>query len=83
MAAGAQVDFRGLLTTPQCHFIVQSINKWHPDTEDHYFQTLLGGFADATAGLAWPEPRTLVVDCANGVGAGKMSRLRERLAAVG
>ncbi|WFC98649.1 phosphoacetylglucosamine mutase [Malassezia yamatoensis] len=63
----------GLLTTPQLHYLVLSLNTVHTKdsygvpTEQGYYEKLAKAYLAATDGL--PSPPPLVVDCANGVGA--------------
>lgn len=77
-------DF-GILTTPQLHHIVRSINDstYGEPTEPGYFVKLTKSFNKLTVKLqsstlnsqAGRKCDTLLVDCANGVGALKMMNL--------
>ena len=78
-AAGATVDDLGLNTTPQGHFAVYASYRGAPNTEEAYYKRLAQGYAsllkeDGDHDDSSPvEP--IFVDCANGVGAGKFTKL--------
>lgn len=74
----------GLVTTPQLHFVVRSLNQGAP--ADQASQACLCGYNFTLAAAwrqvtrDWPPAGRLVIDCANGVGALAARRL---LAALG
>ncbi|KAH9165824.1 phosphoacetylglucosamine mutase [Lactarius sanguifluus] len=73
----------GIVTTPILHYFVRAINTkgtkdaYGDDSEDGYFDKLSGAFKKLVAGKPTPPP--LIVDCANGVGAGSISKILPRL----
>ncbi|KAH9050429.1 phosphoacetylglucosamine mutase [Lactarius hengduanensis] len=73
----------GVVTTPILHYLVRAINTkgtkdaYGDDSEDGYFDKLSGAFKKLVAGKPTPPP--LIVDCANGVGAGSISEISPRL----
>ncbi|KAK9904678.1 hypothetical protein WJX75_000481 [Coccomyxa subellipsoidea] len=69
----------GLLTTPQLHWMVRQCNAGLKHKEKAYFEALATGFARLVSGHTAPS-EGLIVDCANGVGAGKLQVLADRLA---
>eukprot|EP00049_Salpingoeca_infusionum_P007283 m.118235 g.118235 ORF g.118235 m.118235 type:complete len:533 (+) comp13650_c1_seq1:129-1727(+) len=79
---GAQVIDMGVVTTPQTHHAVRSIND--PDygtpTVDGYHAKLSTAFKDIYRLTGATDVITLKVDCANGVGA---PQFRKTLAALG
>ncbi|GAQ90768.1 phosphoacetylglucosamine mutase [Klebsormidium nitens] len=84
-AVGATVEDRGVLTTPQLHWMVRATNRAEAATEQDYFRTLAAGFRELLllAGAGRPPLAPLLVDGANGVGAAKVERLGALLADTG
>ena len=80
-AIGAQVTDCGLMTTPQLHYVVYASYRNHPCDESDYFARLARGFGNMVQGVAGGthDASTIVVDCANGVGAAKLAPLRTAL----
>ncbi|PKI85946.1 phosphoacetylglucosamine mutase [Malassezia vespertilionis] len=80
-AIGAEKMDGGLLTTPQLHYLVFAYNTaGTPDaygepTEEGYYHKLGDAYLSATQNK--PAPVTLVVDCANGVGAKSLQGLEK------
>ncbi|KAF8078670.1 phosphoacetylglucosamine mutase [Lyophyllum atratum] len=72
-AIGAEGRNAGVTTTPILHYLVKAINtkdtpeSYGEDSEDGYFQKLGTAFQNLVSGRQPLE--TLLVDCANGVGA--------------
>ncbi|KAI9318760.1 hypothetical protein BX666DRAFT_2026183 [Dichotomocladium elegans] len=80
-ASGAKYTSYGLKTTPMLHYLVRCINTANTNdaygepTEEGYYKKLADAFKMAVAGK--PRLSTLHVDCANGVGAPKLSELMQ------
>lgn len=72
----------GLVTTPQLHYYVMLFNGQKPVEEAAYLHTFTESHAQLVAGTE-PLPGELLVDCANGIGARKLTQLVEPLAAAG
>ncbi|GMR44641.1 hypothetical protein PMAYCL1PPCAC_14836, partial [Pristionchus mayeri] len=76
-------DNRGLLTTPQLHYIVHVLNRptWAPEGEQGYYQHHAETFASLYEMLPATKKYTtrLHIDCANGIGAPKMRLLADLL----
>ncbi|OAV95837.1 hypothetical protein PTTG_09144 [Puccinia triticina 1-1 BBBD Race 1] len=69
----AQIIDSGLKTTPQLHYLVKCINDgglYGTPTEEGYYKKLSDAFIALNAQTT--TPYTLMVDCANGVGAPKL-----------
>jgi len=86
-AMGAEADMRGLLTTPQCHFITAAANLGLEETEEYYYRELAEGFAAAVQGCSSSSSSScaaaLIVDAANGVGGAKLRALAPLLTSAG
>lgn len=89
-AIGASVTDLGLMTTPQLHYVVYASHRGLPSAEADYFARLARGFRDMVAGSSPPtgppanderarRRNSIVVDCANGVGAAKLVALAEAI----
>lgn len=82
-SVGAEVDDRGLLTTPQLHYLVRCLNTqntadaYGDPTENGYYIKLGRAYEKLLQGRAAPGPVT--VDCANGVGAPKLHALAKHI----
>ena len=74
-AIGASVTDLGLMTTPQLHYVVYASHRGLPSAEADYFARLARGFRDMVAGYERTTRNSIVVDCANGVGAAKLAAL--------
>lgn len=79
---GVEAQDMGILTTPQLHWMVRCINKRAPATESDYFRTLSRAFSTLSdlrpSGLGeCTTHEDLIVDAANGVGAGKLLELQK------
>ncbi|OBZ86312.1 Phosphoacetylglucosamine mutase [Choanephora cucurbitarum] len=78
-ASGAQHTNYGLKTTPMLHYLVRCINTagtndaYGEPTEEGYYKKLTAAYTTAVKGK--PRLSTLVVDCANGVGAPKLREM--------
>ncbi|POW04748.1 hypothetical protein PSHT_11108 [Puccinia striiformis] len=73
-------DHHGLKTTPQLHYLVKCINdggSYGAPTEEGYYKKLSDAFIALNAGTT--TPYTLMVDCANGVGAPKLKAMEAYL----
>ncbi|CAH7675991.1 hypothetical protein PPACK8108_LOCUS11088 [Phakopsora pachyrhizi] len=73
------LDFQltGLKTTPQLHYLVRCLNDgglYGVPTEQGYYQKLSKAFRQINDGTS-NRSKTLIVDCANGVGAPKLELL--------
>eukprot|EP00743_Colponemidia_sp_Colp-15_P003176 GILK01003431.1.p1 GENE.GILK01003431.1~~GILK01003431.1.p1 ORF type:complete len:555 (+),score=104.65 GILK01003431.1:63-1727(+) len=82
VALGAEVIDCGLQTTPQLHFVVRTTNNPRPDleaTERQYYVCVSEGYKRLVHGLHATEPRSLILDCADGVGGQKAKLLAEYL----
>ncbi|KAF8168150.1 phosphoacetylglucosamine mutase [Crassisporium funariophilum] len=72
-AIGVEARDAGVTTTPILHYLVKSINTkdtpepYGEDSEEGYYQKLSQSFKKLVAGKTKPE--SIVIDCANGVGA--------------
>uniref|UniRef100_H2YFB2 Phosphoacetylglucosamine mutase n=1 Tax=Ciona savignyi TaxID=51511 RepID=H2YFB2_CIOSA len=78
-AFGATCHDHGLLTTPQLHYILACYNGGDIKVdEEHYYQNYASAFK---ALLNVPVTSPVTVDCANGVGAAKLTKLAERIGA--
>ncbi|KAI7958122.1 hypothetical protein MJO29_006339 [Puccinia striiformis f. sp. tritici] len=76
----AQLVESGLKTTPQLHYLVKCINdggSYGAPTEEGYYKKLSDAFIALNAGTT--TPYTLMVDCANGVGAPKLKAMEPYL----
>ncbi|KAI9607375.1 hypothetical protein H4Q26_005894 [Puccinia striiformis f. sp. tritici PST-130] len=76
----AQLVESGLKTTPQLHYLVKCINdggSYGAPTEEGYYKKLSDAFIALNAGTT--TPYTLMVDCANGVGAPKLKAMEAYL----
>jgi phosphoacetylglucosamine mutase len=97
-ALGVRLVDAGEVTTPQLHFYVMQRNAGLEATEPAYLEQLAGAFEALMSaprqrqqeegqqqqqGGQQQQQRELLVDCANGVGAGKLQQLAARLAARG
>jgi len=80
-SVGSSVLDLGLRTTPQLHFAVLAANSGKDTQEAAYFETLVCGFK--ALALSSDQAGKLVVDCANGVGAPKLSMLNDHLSGTG
>ncbi|RKP17681.1 hypothetical protein ROZALSC1DRAFT_30549, partial [Rozella allomycis CSF55] len=72
-AIKCQVSNFGLLTTPQCHYLVRSLNTLPPygdPSENGYFTKFSTAYE-----MSGKKPSSLVVDAANGVGGAKMKEM--------
>ena len=80
-ALGGNVTDSGILTTPQCHYIVRSLNSPYGEpTESGYYSKFSKAYIDLVGPfLKNSAPTKLVLDAANGVGAEKMRRLAEAI----
>lgn len=75
-ALGAEVEDKGLLTTPQLHFIVRCLNTngmYGEPTEEGYYKKLSEAFKSLMANKK--AKGLLTIDCANGIGAPKLKEL--------
>lgn len=81
-ALGVKIVDAGLVTTPQLHFYVMQLNAGLPATEEAYIQQLSTSFATLMQGTQ-PSTQAVVVDCANGIGARRLSALQQQLASHG
>ena len=79
---GVSVEILGTLTTPQLHWAVMRRNQGLASSEDAYYEHISSAF-----GRLWQAPesrvRKLHVDCANGVGALKLEKLKPHVAQLG
>ncbi|KAI8968495.1 hypothetical protein BDF20DRAFT_896702 [Mycotypha africana] len=81
--AGAGSTNFGLKTTPMLHYLVRCINTagtndaYGEPTEEGYYKKLAAAFSTAVKGK--PRLSTLIVDCANGVGAPKLRELSKHI----
>ena len=95
-AMGVEAVDCGEMTTPQLHYLVWATNAGQPCSELDYFARLSSGYAaliekmdddddddDATAAGTTTKMTTLVVDCADGVGAQKLEKLGEAVEPYG
>uniref|UniRef100_H2YFA9 Phosphoacetylglucosamine mutase n=1 Tax=Ciona savignyi TaxID=51511 RepID=H2YFA9_CIOSA len=85
-AFGATCHDHGLLTTPQLHYILACYNGGDIKVdEEHYYQNYASAFKALlnVVSLCKLNPVTspVTVDCANGVGAAKLTKLAERIGA--
>ena len=80
-ADGVEAIDGGVLTTPQLHYVVRCRNDpaYGEPTEEGYYSKLAKAFAELTEGKGNQAVGRLTVDCANGVGAGKLRRLQKAL----
>lgn len=82
-AAGAEFSDFHVLTTPQLHYIVKSINTarssnpYGEPNEAGYYRKLSSAFNAVMQGK--PKPKLITVDAANGVGGPKLAELLEVL----
>lgn len=82
---GATVIDAGLKTTPQLHYLVRAHNTqgtpeaYGVPTEAGYYEKLSKAFAKLVSGK--PAKTTLIVDCANGVGAYALTQLQQYIPA--
>ncbi|KAA6429916.1 MAG: phosphoacetylglucosamine mutase-like [Trebouxia sp. A1-2] len=74
---GVAVDC-GLLTTPQLHWQLQRLNQGLPWALEDYFTTLAGAYQQLVTGTQ-PLCQSLIVDCANGIGARHLQTLSQHL----
>jgi phosphoacetylglucosamine mutase len=81
-AVGASVVDIGVVTTPQLHFAVQSINQYGSYEEHMFFTSLVESYRTLAAGTPAPT-QPLHVDCANGVGALKLQEMLPQLKDLG
>lgn len=82
---GVSVELLGMMTTPQLHWAVMRRNQGLDWSEDAYYEHIAGAF-----GRLWGPTfstgqgsRRLHVDCANGVGALKMEKLKPYVVRLG
>uniref|UniRef100_H2YFB5 Phosphoacetylglucosamine mutase n=1 Tax=Ciona savignyi TaxID=51511 RepID=H2YFB5_CIOSA len=83
-AFGATCHDHGLLTTPQLHYILACYNGGDIKVdEEHYYQNYASAFKALLNKKLMNQPVTspVTVDCANGVGAAKLTKLAERIGA--
>jgi len=82
----------GEMTTPQLHYLVWATNAGEPCAESDYFARLSSGYAaltergddgDDDGDDTTCDDVTLVIDCADGVGAQKLKILGDAVAAYG
>ncbi|KNZ50906.1 uncharacterized protein VP01_4183g2 [Puccinia sorghi] len=76
----AQLVESGLKTTPQLHYLVKCLNDggmYGTPTEEGYYKKLSQAFIALNAQTT--TPYTLIVDCANGVGAPKLESMQAYL----
>ncbi|ANB15155.1 phosphoacetylglucosamine mutase PCM1 [Sugiyamaella lignohabitans] len=72
----------GLLTTPQLHYLVKSLNtlksanSYGVPTEEGYYKKLANAYKKVLSGS---EPYSITIDAANGIGAPKVSELVKHL----
>ncbi|BBN16062.1 phosphoacetylglucosamine mutase [Marchantia polymorpha subsp. ruderalis] len=81
---GVVAENKGILTTPQLHWMVRATNKDEIGSELQYFQTLSNAFRlllDLGPSNLF-KPETLIVDASNGVGASKILELGQKLEAL-
>ncbi|KAF2717083.1 Phosphoacetylglucosamine mutase [Polychaeton citri CBS 116435] len=78
-STGTKYDDCGILTTPQLHYLVRSLNTQNSSnpygefSEDGYYKKISSAFA---ACMQYQKPNgSVVVDCANGVGAPALKKL--------
>ncbi|PIL31888.1 hypothetical protein GSI_06592 [Ganoderma sinense ZZ0214-1] len=82
-ALGAEARNAGVTTTPVLHYLVRAINtkgtkgSYGEDTEEGYLEKLSSSFKKLVAGK--PALPSLVIDCANGVGAVVGEKLAHQL----
>uniref|UniRef100_H2YFB4 Phosphoacetylglucosamine mutase n=1 Tax=Ciona savignyi TaxID=51511 RepID=H2YFB4_CIOSA len=80
-AFGATCHDHGLLTTPQLHYILACYNGGDIKVdEEHYYQNYASAFK-ALLNVVSLFTSPVTVDCANGVGAAKLTKLAERIGA--
>ncbi|KAL3698975.1 hypothetical protein R1sor_016997 [Riccia sorocarpa] len=79
--SGVSAEGKGVLTTPQLHWMVRATNKGSVGSESEYFDTLSSAFRSlldlGPSGVSERGP--LIVDCSNGVGAEKVTCLQRSL----
>ncbi|CAM6128767.1 unnamed protein product [Calypogeia fissa] len=79
---GVVAQEKGILTTPQLHWMVRAFNRVEVDTESQYYDTLSFAFRsllDLRSSAVSEIDPVVVVDGANGVGASKLFQLQEKL----
>ncbi|KAF9270110.1 phosphoacetylglucosamine mutase [Marasmius fiardii PR-910] len=82
-AIGAESRDAGVTTTPVLHYLVRAINtkgtqySYGEDSEEGYFSKLGSAFKKLVAGR--PAASSLIIDCANGVGAPAANKLSQYL----
>lgn len=84
-AVGVEFKDHGVLTTPQLHYLVRCINTenfepYGKATEEGYYEKLGNAFRKLMEGL--PDAGQVTVDCANGVGAVALGKLKGYLEGV-
>jgi phosphoacetylglucosamine mutase len=78
-AAGSEYTDYGILTTPQLHYLVRCVNtkgsrnEYGDTSEKGYYEKLASAYKKAMEGRRAHDAVT--VDCANGVGGGKLKEL--------
>ncbi|KAK9807569.1 hypothetical protein WJX72_002994 [[Myrmecia] bisecta] len=82
-AVGGAAVLCGLLTTPQLHWMVRQRHLGLPCSEESYFSSFLRAYEGLLRGHAASEAQVLIIDCANGVGGGKLQQLQPQLAQLG
>ncbi|KAI1290015.1 Phosphoacetylglucosamine mutase [Halotydeus destructor] len=79
---GGEAEDYGLLTTPQLHYIVRCHNDktYGVPSEEGYVSKLTKAFLELNGDLDSPKyDKNAIIDCANGVGAPKISVFQENL----
>lgn len=77
LAMHSSYDNLGILTTPQLHYMVWSKNAEDPPSNvDDYYHKISTAFTKLLP-ESMTSPVTVVVDCANGVGAGALQKMSE------
>ena len=78
---GVPVEFLGVLTTPQLHWAVMRRNQGLESSEEAYYKHMADAFGKMVP--AGSPVRRLHVDCANGVGALKLEKLKAFVGPLG
>ena len=82
---GVSVELLGMMTTPQLHWAVMRRNQGLRSSEDAYYEHIAGAFGRLCCPTFSNEQgrRRLHVDCANGVGALKLEKLKAHVMQTG
>jgi phosphoacetylglucosamine mutase len=82
---GVSVELLGMMTTPQLHWAVMRRNQGLESSEDAYYKHIAGAFGRLSGPTfsTGQERRKLHVDCANGVGALKLEKLKPYVVRLG